>query len=383
MRFSIDTPTNKDLGRISRFSGWCFDETRPALRSVMLKIDGHAVQLLVPCLRADVGKAFPSVPIAIVSGFVGDLVLPDWVEAGAVLQISLAAKFSDDSEVDFYSESMVVTQAPFPYYSRERVYELNSLLVDPDNQSKPISSVLWNYERGFGGSVRYLAGTPHFHSLGNLPIVRVLDPGPTHPYSSLAQSLINELNSNQLVLDLGCGIKSEDDLRPNTILLDAVHFRNVDVVNTHVRLPFEDSCFDLVVSQAVFEHVADPTKMAKEIFRVLKPGGKVLIDTAFMQPLHGDPYHYYNMTSEGLRLVLSGFEILDAGVQPHQYPSFGLKMQLDAVLPFIRNGRWKRSLSALARELNRYGKVLDDDLGPLGRETIAAGCMRWRAVHSR
>lgn len=38
-------------------------------------------------------------------------------------------------------------------------------------------------------------------------------------------------------------------------------------------LPFEDNSFDLIVSFAVFEHVADPEFYAAELNRVLKPGG--------------------------------------------------------------------------------------------------------------
>jgi SAM-dependent methyltransferase len=37
--------------------------------------------------------------------------------------------------------------------------------------------------------------------------------------------------------------------------------------------PFEDSSFDLVISQAVLEHVRSPAKAVAEIARVLRPGG--------------------------------------------------------------------------------------------------------------
>lgn len=41
------------------------------------------------------------------------------------------------------------------------------------------------------------------------------------------------------------------------------------------RLPFADSVFDLAVSFAVFEHVQDQARVAREVFRVLKPGGRI------------------------------------------------------------------------------------------------------------
>lgn len=39
------------------------------------------------------------------------------------------------------------------------------------------------------------------------------------------------------------------------------------------RLPFEDASFDLVLSNAVLEHVADPAAVVRENARVLAPGG--------------------------------------------------------------------------------------------------------------
>ena len=52
--------------------------------------------------------------------------------------------------------------------------------------------------------------------------------------------------------------------------------------NDFENLTFEDSQFDLVISQDVFEHVSLPEKAFREIHRVLKPGGYHV----FTVPLH-------------------------------------------------------------------------------------------------
>ena len=41
------------------------------------------------------------------------------------------------------------------------------------------------------------------------------------------------------------------------------------------ELPFEDSTFDAAFSHAVIEHLSDPTRVLREVHRVLKPGGVV------------------------------------------------------------------------------------------------------------
>ena len=75
------------------------------------------------------------------------------------------------------------------------------------------------------------------------------------------------------------------------------------------HLPFLDATFDAVVTFNTFEHLYDPPRAAAEIHRVLKPGGRLILQTAFLQPLHEPPHHYYNTTEFGLRRWFSDFEI--------------------------------------------------------------------------
>jgi len=372
VKFCLDTPKDGHLGRITRFSGWCFSTRDTFLRGVVLSIRDQPFVLLLPTQRQDVAAAYPEYPVSVRAGFLGDLILPDCVALGETLPIKLTARFADGSEEHILAASFEVEEAAYPFLERKRSYQLTDVLEGVEETSigadKPVVGVdTWNTHD------IVLAGTSHFHSKADLPVVRILDSGPTHPYGTRALELIHDLPKQSLFLDLGSGIKSQNQLFENAIYLDAVHFANVDVVSSRARLPFKDKVFDLVISQAVFEHLPSPFQMAREVFRTLKPGGLVLIDTAFMQPLHGDPDHYFNMTSEGLRLVLEDFEILELGSQPYQHPSYGLKMQINAVLPFIKGGPWKERLINLLDELEKEGGRLDEDLGPFGRATLAAG----------
>ena len=66
--------------------------------------------------------------------------------------------------------------------------------------------------------------------------------------------------------------------------------------------------FEAVIALNAFEHYRDPRQAAREIYRVLRPGARVLIRTAFLQPLHEAPWHFYNCTRYGLEAWFDGFE---------------------------------------------------------------------------
>jgi len=50
---------------------------------------------------------------------------------------------------------------------------------------------------------------------------------------------------------------------------------HAEVIEPGRPLPYSDNSFDLVFSRFVFEHIADPDFVAKELVRILKPGGLI------------------------------------------------------------------------------------------------------------
>ncbi len=290
---------------------------------------------------------------------------------GDEISISIEVELPDGQRRAAYARTFFVDELANNWPVRDRNYDLAQLLQHPYT-GRPCQ--VTEPDVGSPAPICYLiAGTPHFHPRWDLPAVRLLEDSVTHPWGEKTCQLISELTSNELFLDFGAGMKRPADLLPNAVLLDAIHFPNIDVVNSAEKIPFKPGSFDLVISQAVFEHLPNPFQSANEIFRVLKPGGKVLIDTGFMVPFHADPDHYFNMTIEGLRKVMERFEIIQLFVQPYMMPSDGLVLQIDTVLPLMRAGVWRERLQTLLDDLRREGRELDRDLGLLGQRMIAAG----------
>lgn len=123
-------------------------------------------------------------------------------------------------------------------------------------------------------------------------------------YDPIALSII-EKYANGLILDCGSGKRSH--YYTNVVNFEIVPYDTTDVLGVGEELPFRDNVFDAVFSLAVLEHVKDPFKCAAEISRVMKPGATLYCVVPFLQPLHGYPHHYYNMSIQGLKNLFDNF----------------------------------------------------------------------------
>lgn len=77
---------------------------------------------------------------------------------------------------------------------------------------------------------------------------------------------------------LEAGIKAQG-IEPGESGINAAKERGIGLIKSTAEvLPFPDNCFDIIHSHHVFEHIADPMVAAREAYRVLKPGGLLLIE---------------------------------------------------------------------------------------------------------
>lgn len=367
-RYGIDLCPSSRLAGIERITGWYLPNDAEDYR-LEVRINGAGAAELLKTYRHDVADAFPDMPKAVRSGFVGDVVVPDDIQEGEAVAISLHAVSASTVHTLYDEKILMLPRDTSGVRSRNKAW--GNIFIDPST-TEPVSFDGLQSRTTFQASrFPIIEGVPHFLPEGAFPRIRLIESGTTHPYSEVANQIISSCGG--LVLDFGAGIQASDRVRENVLNLDGIQFPYVDVVNRFKTLPFRSNVFDAVISQAVFEHLADPFETAREIYRVVRPGGRVLIDTAFMQPYHGDPDHYFNMTQAGLREVMQGFCIEDIGVRPYQNPSYGLRMQIEAVLPFLRSYKWSGLFQRFLRELQQDGEGLDQALGMVGREILAAG----------
>lgn len=112
-------------------------------------------------------------------------------------------------------------------------------------------------------------------------------PWPTQPDFLLLRRIVQSLSGTlgglggQLdVLDVFCGTRPYEDLLPPGSRCTGFdvdhHYGCADVVSEQF-LPFEDRSFDLVLFTEAFFLLPDPVTAAKELRRVLRPGGTLVL----------------------------------------------------------------------------------------------------------
>ena len=86
-----------------------------------------------------------------------------------------------------------------------------------------------------------------------------------------------------------------------------------DVLADGHFLPFRDATFDAIAAQAVLEHVLDPAIVVSEMHRVLKPGGIVYAETAFVAQVHEAAFDFVRFTHSGHRWLFRDFDEIQSG----------------------------------------------------------------------
>lgn len=176
---------------------------------------------------------------------------------------------------------------------------------------------------------------------------------PDHVSNSLNEQIAAWLEGmDGPTLNLGAG--ANDRWIKNCIQLEYSVFRTTDVVGDAHQLPFPDGVFEAAITFNTFEHLRDPALAARELYRVLKPGGRLILQTAYLQPLHEEPHHYFPATEWGLRQWFDGFQIDRLFVPENMNPSLALAWLATEIL--------HHTGATLGRDVSeRLGKVTLDE----------------------
>jgi len=84
----------------------------------------------------------------------------------------------------------------------------------------------------------------------------------------------------------------------------AWNYGRLDAVADLTALPFRDATFHAVLNIVTLEHLREPLAALREVARVLKPGGVLLLIAPHEWEVHQSPHDYFRYTRHGLQYLL-------------------------------------------------------------------------------
>lgn len=121
-----------------------------------------------------------------------------------------------------------------------------------------------------------------------------------------------DLQPGAWVLDAGAGEGAHATYfgRQRYIALDlgvgdaSWNYSGLDAIGDLTALPFCDGSFDAAINIVTLEHIREPGTALKEIYRVLRPGGRLLLVAPHEWEVHQSPHDYFRYTRHGLGYLL-------------------------------------------------------------------------------
>jgi SAM-dependent methyltransferase len=113
------------------------------------------------------------------------------------------------------------------------------------------------------------------------------------------------------ILEIGRNVY-KDVVPPEYIVsyscLDISPFPDVDIVADIQNMKHvESNRFDTIICTQVLEHVPNPFDAIDELYRILRPGGQLLITVPFLNNYHMEPDDYWRFTEYALKHLLKNF----------------------------------------------------------------------------
>lgn len=184
---------------------------------------------------------------------------------------------------------------------------------------------------------------------------------------------------NSKILIIGGGIngfgmnKFLNKLESKNVLIESIDIYYSDRITTIADahyLPYQNQQFDIVVIQAVLEHVINPSKVVSEIYRVLYDDGLIYSETPFMQSVHEGPFDFTRFSHSGHRWLFKEFKEVASGA--HQ----GAFSSVLFVLSYAVSGLFRSKYAGIILRMlfSRIFKLLDSITSEKSNIDVACGC---------
>jgi ubiquinone/menaquinone biosynthesis C-methylase UbiE len=185
----------------------------------------------------------------------------------------------------------------------------------------------------------------------------------------------SSLRPNALVLDVGCG---QGEMRQFFEPQHSYHGIDAsigdekwkyapDTLGDVLDMPLPDHQFDAAICLWVVEHVRDPIQLLREISRVVKPGGPVLMFAPFIIHEHQAPHDYFRYTRFGLRAIFDDAGYVGIRVAADSSPALAAAVEAEKILRSLRSHNAEREADfrqaqKMALDLYQEVNAIEQDL---------------------
>lgn len=184
----------------------------------------------------------------------------------------------------------------------------------------------------------------------------------------LHECILSKINDDEkIILDMGCGnawvasaclplgkkvISVDIGLtNPGKALEKYPHDNHFGLVANGLFLPIQPNSVDVVIAAEILEHVVDPTLFLQNLYRVVKPGGKIIVTTPYnekrefslcihcnqMTPRHA---HLHSFHEKNIRAILPESCTYKTTIFMNKYL---LKIHAHIILQYFPLSLWKKS----------------------------------------
>ncbi len=134
---------------------------------------------------------------------------------------------------------------------------------------------------------------------------------PHHLFKELMSHFPKATGRNSMILDIGCG----DEIHREVCEHAGFQYVGLDISSPDAlilgdahALPIKDKSFEFILSIDVLHMIQYPFVMAKEVYRIIKPGGIIIGTVPFLEPFHDTYYHFTHWGVLNL-LQFAGFKV--------------------------------------------------------------------------
>jgi len=148
---------------------------------------------------------------------------------------------------------------------------------------------------------------------------------------------------NKKVIDVGAGELPYKDY------FDKCRFFSQDIINYNgaidyvcdaKNIPVKNESFDYVICTQVLEHIKEPHLVIKEMYRILKKGGKVFLTTHGNFEEHGIPYDFFRYTRYGLKYLAISNHFRLTKIKPQGGRFIAVSKFIQTLIPRVLKKRY-------------------------------------------